>query len=83
MRNNFIGGEWIVGTDARPNLNPSDLSDAIDQYAAGGERTVDLAVQAAAAASQAWSVSTPQQRFDALDFAGEALRALINKLGLQ
>src|SRR5204863_6020099 len=60
---------------------PSDVSDVIDQYASGDAAAVDAAVAAARAAFPAWSVSTPQQRFDALDFAGSEILARRAELG--
>ena len=68
MRANLIAGQWTAGKQTNPDINPSDVSDVIDQYASGDAAAVDAAVAAAHAAFPAWSVSTPQQRFDALDF---------------
>ena len=33
MRNNFIGGAWTRGADTRDNINPSDTTDVIGEYA--------------------------------------------------
>jgi hypothetical protein len=30
---NYINGEWVAGADYRTNINPSELSDAIGDYA--------------------------------------------------
>ncbi|HKC31545.1 MAG TPA: aldehyde dehydrogenase family protein, partial [Burkholderiales bacterium] len=81
MRANLIAGQWTAGKQANPNINPSDVSDVIDQYAAGDAAAVDVAVAAARAAFPAWSVSTPQQRFDALDFVGTEILARRAELG--
>jgi hypothetical protein len=33
LHRNFIAGEWIAGADVSRNINPSDLSDVIGEYA--------------------------------------------------
>src|SRR5437879_630325 len=81
MRANLIAGQWTAGKQTNPNINPSDVSDVIDQYAAGDAAAVDGAVAAARAAFPAWSISTPQQRFDALDFIGTEILARRAELG--
>ena len=32
---NYIAGTWVAGSDAAPNINPSDLNDTIGHYARG------------------------------------------------
>src|SRR6267378_3119987 len=81
MRANLIAGQWTAGKQTNPNINPSDVSDVIDQYASGDAAAVDAAVAAARAAFPAWSISTPQQRFDALDFVGTEILARRAELG--
>jgi len=42
MRNNFIGGAWTRGADTRDNINPSDTTDVIGEYAqADAAQTAD------------------------------------------
>jgi alpha-ketoglutaric semialdehyde dehydrogenase len=81
MRGNYIAGEWVAGAEATPNVNPSDVSDVIDEYAVGDAAAVDRAVLAARAAFPKWSLATPQQRFDALDMVGTELLARRAELG--
>ncbi|MGH8675568.1 MAG: aldehyde dehydrogenase family protein, partial [Burkholderiales bacterium] len=78
---NYIGGGWVEGGGASSNINPSDLSDVIGEYAAGDAASVERAVAAARAAFPAWSVATPQQRFDALDAIGTEILARKAELG--
>ena len=33
MHRNFIGGDWMAGAESARNINPSDLSDVIGEYA--------------------------------------------------
>jgi alpha-ketoglutaric semialdehyde dehydrogenase len=37
---NLINGQWVETAQARPNINPSDTSDVIGQYASGAESDV-------------------------------------------
>ncbi|SMH36743.1 aldehyde dehydrogenase (NAD+) [Mesorhizobium australicum] len=78
---NLIGGEWVSARDMRENRNPSDISDVIGHYSASDGSAVDAAVAAARAAFPAWSVSTPQQRFDILDRAASEILARQDELG--
>ena len=79
---NFIGGEWVAGTgDAAVSDNPSDLADVIGEYRQADAKLVDQAIAAAAQAAPAWGESTPQKRFDVLDFIGTELIARKDELG--
>jgi alpha-ketoglutaric semialdehyde dehydrogenase len=78
----FIDGEWIAGDgDAGTSENPSDLSDVVGEYRQAGAQLVDGAIAAASKAAPAWGESTPQKRFDALDFIGSELLARREELG--
>jgi aldehyde dehydrogenase (NAD+) len=78
---NFIAGAWVDTTDTRPNVNPSDLSDIVGTTAIGSAQDVTSAIDAAHAAAPHWAGSTPQQRFDVLDFIGTELLARRAELG--
>lgn len=78
---NFIGGEWRETAAASANINPSDISDVIGYAAESDAAEIDHAVGAAKAAAASWSASTPQQRFDVLDFIGSELLARKDDLG--
>jgi aldehyde dehydrogenase (NAD+) len=78
---NHINGEWVEGSRLVPNINPSDLADAIGLYASATAAQVDLAVHAARAAFPAWSQSNIQMRADALDRIGTEILARREELG--
>ena len=78
---NYIGGQWAMTTDGVDNINPSDISDIIGVAARGTEADLDQAIAAAHAAAPIWAKSTPQQRFDALDFIGTEILARKEELG--
>jgi aldehyde dehydrogenase (NAD+) len=78
----FIGGEWLAGPgDQATSDNPSDLSDVIGEYRQADAKLADQAIAAASAAAPAWGESTPQKRFDVLDFIGSELLARKEELG--
>ncbi len=81
MRAHYSGGTWLSGAGERPNVNPSDIDDVVDRYAVADAATADDAVAAARAAFPRWSLSTPQQRFDALDAIGSEILARKAELG--
>jgi acyl-CoA reductase-like NAD-dependent aldehyde dehydrogenase len=78
----FIGGEWLAGPgDQASSENPSDLSDVIGEYRQADAKLADQAIAAASQAAPAWGESTPQKRFDVLDFIGTELIARKDELG--
>src|SRR6476619_780532 len=70
---NYINGAWAEGSGEYANTNPSDTRDVIGRYARATQAQARDAVAAAQAAFPAWSLSTPQQRFDALDAIGSEI----------
>ena len=77
----LINGEWTRGASYSPDINPSNLEDAIAEYAQGGAADVDAAVAAATQAFPAWAASNIQVRSDALDKIGNELLARKEELG--
>jgi len=80
LRKNFINGRWVEGSASAPNINPSDTSDVVGLYAHAGAEQLEEAVQSAHAAAPAWGSSTPQQRFNVLDFVGSEILARKDEL---
>jgi aldehyde dehydrogenase (NAD+) len=79
---NFIGGEWLAGNgETGVSENPSDLSDVVGEYRQADAKVVEQAIAAAADTAPAWGESTPQKRFDVLDFIGTELMARKDELG--
>lgn len=81
MHKNLIDGEWVEGARVSRNINPSDTRDVVGEYAQADAAQARSAIAAARQAFSAWSVSTPQQRFDVLDAAGSEILARRNELG--
>ncbi|MBY0574133.1 MAG: aldehyde dehydrogenase family protein [Undibacterium sp.] len=81
LHQHYINGEWLTSSKTRDNINPSDPSEVIGEYCEADAQDAALAVQAAQVAFPIWSRSTPQQRFDALDFIGTEILARKQELG--
>jgi acyl-CoA reductase-like NAD-dependent aldehyde dehydrogenase len=81
MYRNFIGGDWIAGAETARNINPSDLSDVIGEYARADKAQADTAIAAARAAFPAWSMSSVQDRANLLDTVGNTILARRDELG--
>ncbi len=77
----FIAGEWKDAAGAKDNINPSDVSEVVGVCEQSGATEADAAVAAATAAAPAWAASTPQQRFDVLDFIGTEILARKQEIG--
>jgi aldehyde dehydrogenase (NAD+) len=83
MRANLIGGEWVEATAAVADVNPSDTSDVVGEYAVADEDQVDAAIEAAAAAAASWAGTTPADRSAVLERIGLELEARSSELGEQ
>lgn len=77
----FINGEWVEGTKLVPSLNPANINDVVGEFSFGDTVLVSRAVEAAGNSLPQWRSSTPQQRFDALDFIGAEILAHKEELG--
>ena len=81
LHRNFINGEWLEGKGVRENVNPSDLTDIVGEYAQADKAQAEAAIAAAKAAQPAWASATPQVRADALEFIGTELLARKDEIG--
>lgn len=81
LHKNYINGEWVEGKGVRENINPSDLSDMVGEYAQADRAQAEAAIAAARAACPAWQATTPQQRADILETAGAELLARKDEIG--
>ncbi len=78
---NLIAGEWVGGSEASANLNPSNVADVVGDYARGTAADVDAAVAAAKAAFPAWSRTVPYVRHEILKKAAAEVFARKEELG--
>ena len=78
---NYINGEWIDGYAVINNINPSDTSDVVGQYAKADSDQCLEAIAAANTAFDSWSQSGLEQRKNILDFIGAELIARKEEIG--
>src|SRR5512145_2482426 len=81
QRSNYIAGEWVAGAGASRDVNPSDVSDIVGEYAQADQKQTEQAIAAARAAAPAWAAFNVQQRADALDRIGSEILARKDELG--
>jgi acyl-CoA reductase-like NAD-dependent aldehyde dehydrogenase len=81
LKPNYIAGEWLAGTSARPNVNPSNTQDVLGDYAHADALQTEVAIAAARQAFPAWATGPLEARATALEtIAAEILRRK-NELG--
>jgi alpha-ketoglutaric semialdehyde dehydrogenase len=78
---NFVAGATVEGTATVADVNPSDLSDIVGEFAMGDAEQVDAAVAAALEAQPRWAAVTPAERYTALDGVATELLARADELG--
>jgi len=78
---NLIDGRQLDSTERTTDLNPSNLSDVVGEFASASSSDLTQAIAAARTAFKKWSQSTPQERFDILDRAGTEILARKEELG--
>ena len=81
LHKNLIDGAWVEGAEAVPNVNPSDLSDVVGDYARADKKQLEEAVAAAKAAFPKWSRSGVQERANLLDAVAREITARKDELG--
>ena len=81
MHENLVGGVWHDGNDQCLNINPSDLTDVIGEFAKADAALVDEAVAAAQIGQQKWLELGIQARSSILDAIGTRIIAQVDELG--
>lgn len=77
----FINGLATHAETPLESRNPSNTDEVVAVFPDGGKAEVDAAVAAARAAFPAWSMASPEVRFDLLDKVGAMLMARAAELG--
>jgi len=81
QHSNYVNGQWAAGTAWSKNINPSDLSDVVGEYAQADQTQAQEAIAAARAAAPAWGAFNVQARADALDKIGAEILVRKDELG--
>ena len=78
---NYIAGEWVPGATTSRDINPSDTSDILGEYAQADHKQAQAAIEAARAAFPGWASFNTQARTDLLDKIGSEILARREELG--
>ncbi|MFO1320198.1 MAG: aldehyde dehydrogenase family protein [Burkholderiales bacterium] len=78
---NLIAGEWVAGSTSTIDINPSDTSDVVGEYAQADAAQTGRAIEAARAAAPGWAAFNTQARADLLEKVGNELIARKDELG--
>jgi aldehyde dehydrogenase (NAD+) len=81
LNHNFIAGEWLAGSSEIDNINPSDLSDTIGQFAQADNAQLQRALDAAQSAQSEWGTAGLERRYNVLMAIGTELIARCEELG--
>ena len=80
-RANVIGGAEVASDSWTPNVNPSDISDVVGEFAHATVSDAEAAVAAAKETLPRWAFTTPQERAEVLDRAGDEVVRRADELG--
>lgn len=78
---NYINGQWVSGEQTVTNINPSDTSDIIGDYAQATPEQVKDALAAAQAGQAEWAKTGLEHRYNILMAVGDELIARKDELG--
>ena len=81
QHSNYVNGQWVPGATWSKNINPSDLSDVVGEYAQADQAQTEAAIAAARAAAPGWANFNVQARADMLDKIGSEILARKDELG--
>ena len=78
---NYIAGEWVKGSATSRDINPSDTSDVVAEYAQADKAQTETAIEAARQAAPSWANFGVQARADLLEKIGNQIFARREELG--
>lgn len=81
MKKNYIDGSWAKCDTSITDVNPSDFSDSVGNFASANKAQTTDAIGAARQAAATWRNDGIQQRADALDQIGNEILARKSELG--
>ena len=77
----YINGEWQSGTDTISNINPSDVSETIGDFAQASSDQVQDAIAAARLAQPKWEKTPMEKKQSILQAIGDEMIARCDELG--
>ncbi|MFA0438912.1 aldehyde dehydrogenase [Vibrio sp. 10N.286.49.C2] len=77
----YIAGEWQSGISTVANINPSDITENLGQFAQASEAQVEQAISAAKQAQPEWEKTPIERKQAVLQAIGDELIARCDELG--
>jgi len=77
----YIAGEWQSGISTVANINPSDISESLGDFAQASEAQVQQAISAAKYAQPEWEKTPLERKQTVLQAIGDELIARCDELG--
>jgi len=81
LSKNYIAGDWTEGVSTITNVNPSDTTDIIGQYAQASSVQLDDALNVTQIAQRQWAATGLEQRQAVLMKIGEEMMVRSTELG--
>lgn len=78
---NYIAGQWVTSNSYQKNINPSNNSDILGQYAMASEDQLVLALDSARKSQIIWEKTGLEKRYNILMTIGEELQNRADELG--
>lgn len=77
----YISGQWQSGSSTVKNINPSDITECIGDFAQASKQQVYQAIDAAKSAQPSWEKTPLEQKQKVLQAIGDELIARCDELG--
>ena len=77
----YIAGQWQTGQHTVANINPSDISESLGNFAQASQAQVQQAIDAANAAQPKWESTPMERKLAVLQAIGDELIARCDELG--
>ena len=77
----YINGEWQAGSDTITNINPSDITETIGEFAQASSDQVKDAIAAARQAQPKWEATPLEKKQSILQAIGDEMIARCDELG--
>ena len=77
----YINGEWQAGNDTIANINPSDITETIGEFAQASSDQVKDAIAAARQAQPKWEATPLEKKQSILQAIGDEMIARCDELG--
>ncbi|MFP3570204.1 aldehyde dehydrogenase family protein, partial [Paraburkholderia sp. SIMBA_030] len=77
----YINGEWQAGVNTVANINPSDITDTIGEFAQASSDQVKDAIAAARHAQPKWEATSLEKKQSILQAIGDEMIARCDELG--